>query len=74
MPDKAYHLARAREHFDAANQATDAAEAATKDPALKGISQAMTLYAAATGEILQAIMDRIERLHQKIDRIEKQLS
>ena len=49
MPDKAYHLARARAHFAAANQATDAAEAATKDPTLKGIAEAATFYAAATG-------------------------
>lgn len=73
MSDKARHLAAARTHFIAANDATTAAETATKDPTLKNISQAMTLYASATGEILQAILERVERLHQKIDRMEKRL-
>lgn len=73
MTTKAQHLGLARAHFGQANQATSAAEAATKDPALQNISKAMTFYAAATGEILQAILERVERLHQKIDRIEKRL-
>jgi hypothetical protein len=73
VSEKARHLAAARAHFIAANEATTAAETTTKDPALRSVSQAMTLYASATGEILQAILERVERLHQKIDRLEKRL-
>jgi hypothetical protein len=73
VSDKARHLAAARTHFGAANDATTAAETAAKDPALKSMSQAMTFYASATGEVLQAILERVERLHQKIDRIEKKI-
>ena len=73
MSEKARHLAAARKHFIAANELTTAAEAAAKDPALKGVSQAMTLYASATGEVLQAILERVERLHQKIDRLERKV-
>jgi hypothetical protein len=35
--------------------------------------EANTYYNAATGEILLLILERIERLHHKIDRIEKKL-
>jgi hypothetical protein len=73
VSDKARHLAAARTHFTAANEATTAAETAAKDPTLKNMSQAMTLYASATGEVLQAILERVERLHHKIDRIEKRI-
>jgi hypothetical protein len=67
------HRLAARTQFALANQAATAAENATKDPALKNISKANTYYNAATGEILLLILERIERLHHKIDRIEKKL-
>ena len=62
----------ARTQFGLANQAT-AAESATKDPALQNLSNANTYYNAATGEMLLLILERIERLHHKIDRMEKKL-
>jgi len=46
---------------------------ATKDPALQNISKAATYYNAATGAILLLILERIERLHHKVDRMEKKL-
>ena len=67
------HRLAARAQFALANQAATAAETATKDPALQNISKANTYYNAATGEILLLILERIERLHHKIDRIEKRL-
>jgi hypothetical protein len=67
------HRSAARTQFVLANQAATAAENATKDPALQNISKATTYYSAATGEMLLLILERIERLHHKIDRIEKKL-
>jgi hypothetical protein len=67
------HRLGARTQFTQGNQAATKAEAATKDEALQNISKANTFYAAATGEMLALILERIERLHQKIDRIEKKL-
>jgi hypothetical protein len=72
MTENAHRLA-ARTQFALANQAASAAEAATQDAALQNISKANTAYAAATGEILLLILERIERLHQKIDRIERKV-
>jgi hypothetical protein len=67
------HRLAARSQFALANQAATAAESATKDVALQNISKANTHYNAATGEMLLLILERIERLHHKIDRIEKKL-
>jgi len=67
------HRVAARAQFALANQAAMAAENATKDPALQNISKANTYYNAATGEILLLILERVERLHHKIDRMEKKL-
>jgi len=67
------NLQAARSQFAMANQAATAAESTTKDPALQNISKAATYYNAATGEMLRHILERIERLHHKIDRIEKKL-
>jgi len=64
------HLQAAHTHFTMGNQAATAAELAAKDPALQNISKAATYYNAATGEMLRLILERIERLHQKIDRLE----
>ena len=72
MTEKAHRLA-AHTQFALGNQAANAAEAATKDVALQNISKAATFYNNATGEILMLVLERIERLHQKIDRIEKKL-
>jgi hypothetical protein len=67
------HRLAARTQFTLANQAATDAENATKDPALQNISRAATHYNAATGEMLGLILERIERLHHKIDRMEKKL-
>lgn len=67
------HRLAARTQFTLGNQAATAAENATKDPALQNISKANTFYHVATGEMLGLILERIERLHHKIDRIEKKL-
>jgi len=67
------HRLAARAQFALANQTAAAAESATKDVALQNISKANTYYNAATGEILLLILERIERLHHKIDRMEKKL-
>jgi len=67
------HRLAARAQFSLGNQAATAAENATKDPALQNISRAATYYNAAAGEILLLILERIERLHHKIDRMEKKL-
>ena len=72
MTDNPHRLA-ARMQFTLGNQAATAAENATKDPALQNISKAATHYNAATGEILLLILERIERLHHKIDRMEQKL-
>ncbi len=72
MTDNPHRLA-ARAQFMMANQAASAAENATKDAALQNISKAMTHYNAATGEMLLLLLERIERLHHKIDRMEKKL-
>ena len=72
MTDNPHRLA-ARTQFTLGNQAATAAESATKDPALQNISKAATHYNAATGEMLRLILERIERLHHKIDRMEKKL-
>jgi hypothetical protein len=72
MTENAHRFA-ARTQFALANQAASAAEAATQDAALQNISKADTAYAAATGEILLLLLERIERLHQKIDRIERKI-
>ena len=67
------HRLAAYAQFALANQAATAAENATKDPALQNLSKANTYYNVATGEMLRLVLERIERLHQKIDRIEKKL-
>jgi hypothetical protein len=67
------HRLAARAQFTLANQAATAAENATKDPALQNLSKAATHYNAATGEILLLLLERVERLHHKIDRMEKKL-
>jgi hypothetical protein len=67
------NLQAARSQFAMGNQAATTAESTTKDPALQNISKAATYYNAATGEMLRYILERIERLHHKIDRIEKKL-
>ena len=67
------HRLAARAQFALANQASTAAENATKDPALQNLSKSATHYNAATGEMLLLILERIERLHHKIDRMEKKL-
>jgi len=67
------HRLAAHTQFTLGNQAATAAESATKDPALQNISKANTYYSNATGEMLVLILERIERLHHKIDRIEKKL-
>jgi len=73
VADMAEHRKNAHLQFSLANQAATAAEAATKDPALKNLSKAITYYNSATGEILIGLIERIERLHHKIDRFEKKL-
>lgn len=70
---KQQHMAAARMQFQLGNQATTTAESATGDTSLHQISKAMTFYAVATGEMLQALMVRLERLHEKVDAIEKRL-
>ena len=72
MTDNPHRLA-ARTQFTLGNQAATAAENATKDPALQNISKANTYYNNATGQMLLLILERIERLHHKIDRMEKKL-
>ena len=67
------HRVAARTQFALANQAAMAAENATKDPALQNISKANTYYNNATGEMLVLILERIERLHHKVDRMERKL-
>ena len=67
------HQLAARTQFTLGNQAATKAEAATKDEALQNISKANTFYNNATGQMLVLILERIERLHHKIDRIEKKL-
>ncbi len=67
------HRLAARAQFALGNQASTAAENATKDPALQNISKANTHYNAATGQMLLLLLERVERLHHKIDRMEKKL-
>ena len=67
------HRVAARTQFSLGNQAATVAESATKDPALQNISKAATYYNNATGQMLLLILERIERLHHKIDRMEKKL-
>jgi hypothetical protein len=67
------HRLAARAQFALGNQAATAAESATKDPALQNISRAATFYNVATGQMLLLLLERIERLHHKIDRMEKKL-
>jgi hypothetical protein len=67
------HRLAAHTQFTLGNQAATTAEGATKDVALQNISKAATFYNNATGEMLMLILERIERLHHKIDRIEKKL-
>jgi hypothetical protein len=67
------HRTAARAQFMQGNQAATAAENATKDAALQNISKAATYYSAATGEMLLLLLERVERLHHKIDRMEKKI-
>jgi len=70
---KEQHIAAARAQFQLGNAATTAAENGSGDEALRNVSKAMTYYAVATGEMMQALMVRLERLHQKIDLMEKKM-
>lgn len=70
---KQQHMTAARAQFQLGNQATTTAENSTGDKAVHQISMAMTYYAVSTGEMLQALMVRLERLHEKVDAIEKRL-
>lgn len=67
------HRVAARTQFTLGNQAATAAEGATKEAAMQNISKANTYYKNATGQMLLLILERVERPHHKIDRMENKL-